>query len=155
MSVALWTHLSTSTKGLQWFCLNSLLLNNPLFTSMLQIYKYIHNLFKLDQHYQASVHFSLTSDVDKSRQHWNKFLGMLRIQTRCRWVRSKNATSLSKLIISKHVYWTNSFRCFLKRIHLQLKTEKCKIKAVVAAERLVCQPTGLKKKKNLLVTRLH
>ena len=33
-----------------------------------------------DQHIEASVHFSLTSTIDKSQQHENKFLGMLRIK---------------------------------------------------------------------------
>ena len=33
-----------------------------------------------DQHFQASVHFPLTSAVNKSQQHGNKFSGMLRIK---------------------------------------------------------------------------
>ena len=32
-----------------------------------------------DQDYQASVHFPVTSTVNKSQQHRNKILGMLRI----------------------------------------------------------------------------
>ena len=37
-------------------------------------------LDRSNQHFQASVHFTLTSAVDKSQQHQNTFLGMPRIK---------------------------------------------------------------------------
>ena len=45
-----------------------------------------------DRHYQATVHFPLTSAIDKSHHYQNKFSGMLRIKSRGRWVQRKNAT---------------------------------------------------------------
>ena len=49
---------------------------------------------EFDQHFQASVHFPLTSAVDKSKQHQNNFFGNARIETQGRLVRSKNAFSV-------------------------------------------------------------
>ena len=51
-------------------------------------------LDRFNWHYQASFHFPLTSDVDKSQQHPNKLFGNAKNQTWGSWARSKNATSV-------------------------------------------------------------
>ena len=51
-------------------------------------------LNEFNQYFRASVHFPLTSPVEKSQQYQNKFSGMPRIEPGAAGVRSKNATSV-------------------------------------------------------------
>ena len=48
----------------------------------------------LDQHFQASVHYPLTSGINKSQEYQNKIFVNAENQTQGRCVRIKNATSV-------------------------------------------------------------